>query len=240
MAAPWLTTAKSAYVGTARAAQHALSAVHLAPQEPHSRQQRWRHWLTSLPLVHDSEALIRLGVPWWTYRAIDVVETWLLARPEPVRAFEFGSGASTVWLAERCASVDSVEHHAAFAASMEEVLRDRPGARLHVVPPLPSPVPRTPSGKEGYDGVDFSDYVSTIDRVGDLFDLIVIDGRARAACLALATEHLAPGGLVVFDNSRRRRYRAAIESSPFHETRLTGLTPTLPYPEQTSLLYRGR
>ena len=45
---------------------------------------------------------------------------------------------------------------------------------------------------------------------------------------------------LVFDNSRRRRYREAIERSGLQEQVLTGLTPTLPYSEQTSLLYRGR
>lgn len=44
--------------------------------------------------------------------------------------------------------------------------------------------------------------------------------------------------MIVFDNSRRRRYRRAIEATPVDERRYFGLTPTLPYPDQTSLLRR--
>ncbi len=85
-------------------------------------------------------------------------------------------------------------------------------------------------------GLDFSDYVGQIGTVGGEFDLIVIDGRAREACLAAALGHLAPDGVIVFDNTFRRRYRAAVEAAPVTETRYRGLTPTLPYPDATSLI----
>ncbi len=134
----------------------------------------------------------------------------------------------------------SVEHHAEFAASIGPLLSPFVNVVLHVEPPVASPNPQTSSAKEGYAGLDFTAYVSTIDAVDGDFDLIVIDGRAREACLDRAVHRLAPGGLVVFDNSRRRRYRRAIERSGLQEQVLTGLTPTLPYSEQTSLLYRGR
>jgi hypothetical protein len=174
------------------------------------------------------------------HRAIDVVETWLGARPEPARVFEFGSGASTAWLARRSGEVHTVEHDAGFAASIEPWLAPLPNVHLHVQPPVESSAPATPSGKDGFAGLDFSAYASTIDEVDGELDLVVIDGRSREACLGRAVPRLAKGGLVVFDNSRRRRYREAIEGSGLHEQALTGLTPTLPYPEQTSLLYRLR
>jgi hypothetical protein len=40
----------------------------------------------------------------------------------------------------------------------------------------------------------------------------------------------------VFDNTRRRRYRDAIAAAGVHERVLRGLTPTLPYADQTSLI----
>ncbi len=64
----------------------------------------------------------------------------------------------------------------------------------------------------------------------------MIDGRAREACLAASIEHVAPGGLIVFDNSKRGRYKKAIANSGLDARRLRGLTPTLPYPDQTSVL----
>ena len=69
-------------------------------------------------------------------------------------------------------------------------------------------------------------------------DVIVIDGRAREACLAVAAPRLKLDGLIVFDNSHRARYERAISASGLRERRLPGLTPTLPYPDRTSLLFR--
>ena len=76
-----------------------------------------------------------------------------------------------------------------------------------------------------------------IDDAAGTFDVIVIDGRAREACLAVAAPDW-PDGLIVFDNSHRARYQRAITASGLRERRLPGLTPTLPYPDQTSLLFR--
>ncbi len=101
---------------------------------------------------------------------------------------------------------------------------------------IPSDTPIVPSAKEGHTGLDFADYVATIDKVGGTFALIVIDGRAREACLTAALPRLEPGGIIVFDNSRRRRYRQAIAAAGVTERRLRGLTPALPYPDRTSVL----
>jgi hypothetical protein len=231
-----LGTAKRAYVATAHGAGVALTAAHVLGSEAPPRESRFRHWLYSLSKVHDSAAMVELDVPWWTYRAVDEVERWLEARLRPARVFEYGSGASTVWLARRAGSVTSVEHHQQFANLMSDLLEPVENATLLVRPAVPSAAPSIPSAKEGYGEQDFTAYVSALDEIGGEYDLIVIDGRAREECLRRAVPRLAADGLVVFDNTRRRRYRAAIAAAPVIEHRLPGLTPTLPYPDQTSLL----
>jgi hypothetical protein len=227
---------KSGYAATAHGVGAVLTAGHLLAPEPPPRERRTRHWLYSLTKVHDSAAMVDLDVPWWTYRAVDEVERWLGARPRPARVFEYGSGASTVWLARRAGSVTTVEHHQEFAALMHGLLAPVENATLLVRPPIPASSPKVSSAKEGYAGLDFESYVTTLDECDGEYDLVVVDGRAREACLLRALPRLAPDGLVVFDNTRRRRYRAAIEAAPVVERRLRGLTPTLPYPDQTSLL----
>lgn len=236
MAGNWSYRVKTAYARCARAAGRALTGLGVLPRTPPDRRHRLRHWLVSLTRVHDSVAMAELDVPWWTYDAIDVVDAWLRVRRRPIRVFEFGSGASTLWLARRVDEVHTVEHHVGFAMRMSPEFAAHPQITLHQVIARPSTRPRIPSGKAGHQGLDFSDYVTSIDRVGGPFDLIVIDGRAREACLRAALPHLAADGLLVYDNSSRRRYRRAIEESGLTERRFTGLTPTLPYPEQTSLL----
>lgn len=231
---------KHAYAVVAHGAGTLLTRVGVLPEDLPERSDRWRHWLVSLTRVHDSLAIAELGVPWWTYSAIDAVDDWLTARPRPIRVFEYGSGASTLWLATRADEVHTTEHHVGFSEVMAPELAAHSTVTSHVVPAVADLHPHTPSHKSGNKGLDFSSYVATIDEVGGLFDLIVVDGRARPACLARSVPHLAPGGIVVFDNSRRRRYRAAIRQSGLSETRYAGLTPTLPYPDQTSILSRGR
>jgi hypothetical protein len=232
-----LRTAKELYASTAQAAGTGLTRLGVLGEGPPPVERRFRHWAYSLTKVHDSLAIAELDVPWWTYRAIAEVDAWLEARRgRPVRVFEYGSGASTFWLAKRATEVHSVEHHRGFGEMMAGELAPVAHVSLRIIEPVPSERPAIGSAKEGHAGLDFSDYVTSIDAVPGEFDLVVVDGRAREACLVAATGRLAPGGLIVFDNSMRRRYRRAIEAAPVVEDRFRGLTPTLPYPDQTSVL----
>lgn len=231
-----LRRAKQRYAGAAQGSGRFLDRIGALPKSPPPHAHRVRHWAYSLTQVHDSVGLAALDVPWWTYRAIDVVEAWLLARPRPARVFEYGSGASTLWLARRVAEVHSVEHDAGFAALVADLVAGWPGAHVDVITPEASAHPVVSSAKEGFAGLDFAAYVAAIDRVEGEFDVIVIDGRARESCLARAMPRLSADGIIVFDNSRRRRYRMAIAAAGLSEQVLRGLTPTLPYPDQTSIL----
>jgi predicted O-methyltransferase YrrM len=235
-----LQQAKTGYARAARKAGHTLARLGVVGETPPDRDRRIRHWAYSLTRVHDSIAVAELGVPWWTYRAIDIVDAWLCARPRPIRVFEYGSGASTLWLARRADEIVSIEHHRGFGEYIAPSLAAPGNVDLRIVEPVQTAIPPVPSAKEGHAGLDFSDYVASIDSTSGSFDLVVIDGRAREACLPAALPRLAPDGIIVFDNSRRPRYKAAIRAAEVHERRLPGLTPTLPYPEQTSVLTHAR
>ena len=67
-------------------------------------------------------------------------------------------------------------------------------------------------------------------------DLIVIDGRLRAACLAAAMSALRPGGIILFDDSGRARYRGAIAHCGLAEEHFRGLSYCVPYPDHSSIL----
>ncbi|MBI1351734.1 MAG: class I SAM-dependent methyltransferase [Actinomycetales bacterium] len=194
-------------------------------------------WSRSLLAVYDFEDLVRLDVPWWTFDAADRVEAFLRGRRD-ARVFEWGSGASTMWLASRAGSVTAVEHDAEWAHMVGD--RVPANARVVLVPPAPVAGNAAPilSEKAGFEGLDFTDYVEQIDKEDDPFDLIVVDGRARGACLRRALDHLAPGGMIVFDNVDRERYRRAIaaEGAGIRVDWTRGLTPCLPYPTRTALI----
>lgn len=194
-------------------------------------------WLRSLFAIYDIDDLSRLDLPWWTFDAIEKVDTFLRQRPN-ARVFEYGSGASTIWLARRAGEVISVEHDSAWFPEVERRLSDFPHARLRFVPPdaTPSADTRYASDKPAWRGRTFHDYVHAIDAEQGEFDLIVVDGRARAACLEQARARLASGGLIVFDNSHRAPYRHAIAASGMEWERTRGLAACLPYPDETTLM----
>lgn len=200
------------------------------------RDGRTRIWLKSLVGIYDAKALIALDTPWWTFAAAERVEQFLAGRPG-ARVFEWGSGASSVWLSSRAGIVVSVEHDEGWS---EEIAPFLPGnvTLLRVAADRqlgPDPVL---SARHGEEGRDFRDYVEAIDHQVGTFDLIVIDGRAREACLDHAVGKLADGGLIVFDNVDRERYRKALNARrdriDVEWTR--GLTPSLPYPTRTAVL----
>ena len=230
---------KQTYVALVRAVRTVLRACGLLRVlDAWARRSRTGRWVRSLLAIYDVHDLVALDTPWWTFDAVDRVAEHLAARPG-ARVFEWGSGASTAWLSRRAGSVVSVEHDAGWAVQVRA--RVGPGAEVRTVAPAPAPAGGgTPSAKPGFEGLDFTAYVHAVDDQPADLDLIVIDGRAREACLARARAHLADDGLLVLDNVDRRRYRDAIAAEPGLEVLWTrGLTPSLPYPTRTALLRRA-
>ncbi|HET6153047.1 MAG TPA: class I SAM-dependent methyltransferase [Marmoricola sp.] len=229
---------KSVYVCAMRTLRKALAALGLlALLDRWAARSRTGLWVRSLLSIYDLEDLLPYDVPWWTFKASDEVEAFLAAQPD-ARVFEWGSGASTAWLSRRAGSVTSVEHDAAWAEIVRPVLPAN--AVVQVVEPAAAAGGRGEqlSDKPGFEGLDFAAYVDAVGGTDGSYDVIVVDGRARGACFERAIDRLAPGGVLVFDNVDRQRYRDAIAASPVPvEVEWTrGLTPALPYPTRTALV----
>lgn len=228
---------KSFYVAALRALRSVLRALGLMTVLDHwAARSRTGCWVRSLLAIYDVRELVALDVPWWTFASSALVEEHLSRRPGAV-VFEWGSGASTAWLSQRAARVVAVEHDATWAEQVRPLVGE--AARIVTVEPRAATPGGIGSRKPGFEGLDFTAYVHAIDDHPGPFDLIVIDGRAREACLRRALPHLAEDGLIVFDNVDRARYRAAIDAEPGLRVRTTrGLTPSLPYPTRTALISR--
>lgn len=179
----------------------------------------WRRWAASLLAIYDTERMVELDLPWWNVAATREIEQFLAARPG-ARVFEWGSGASTVWLARRAGEVISVEHDADWLGKFAAQTKPFENVRLL------------------HRSIDTASYVDAIGECSDMFDLIVVDGRQRVACLEKAKSRLAPGGAILFDDSGRSRYRAGIQGCGLRERHYHGRSFCVPYPDHTSLLTR--
>lgn len=158
-------------------------------------------------------------LPWLSYPAIHFLEH---RYPEGVRVFEYGSGNSTLWWAERAREVVTVEHYRPWC----ERMRARVPANVDLVY-----CPHEPAGT----------YAGTARARGGGFDVVVIDGRQRAACAAVAPAALAPSGVVVFDDTERERYGPALEAlaaARFRRIDFRGMRPIHAGGGTTSILYR--
>lgn len=131
--------------------------------------------------------LIELWIP---YKAQAWIKQWI--RPEHV-GFEFGSGGSTLWLGQRVRSLISVEH--------VQLWFNRVSSRLTKLQLLNVNLIFQPNLRR---------YPKTILAYPDQhFDFVFVDGRERVECIRCAHPKLKPGGLLILDNSARRRYREA-------------------------------
>lgn len=135
------------------------------------------------------------GRPWFVHEAILYLEEIL----EPgMVAFEWGSGSSTLWLAVdlQAEIVISMEHNKEwFEQTGSELTR-------HGVANCELNLSALGAG---------GDYEACILNYPDShFDLVIVDGRNRAACIANAAPKVKSDGILVLDNSEREQYQAAI------------------------------
>jgi tRNA A58 N-methylase Trm61 len=208
----------------------------LASLDSAAEHSRTALWLRSLLSVLDFDDFQKLDIPWWTFHAGDQVAQFLSDKADAT-VFEWGSGASTVWLSRRAARVVSVESDPVWAAKV--AAKNLPNVQL--LPVVAPPLDATSTGQSqrmGFRDRDFSAYVDTINHMDQTFDVIVIDGRARGACLSEALPRLRLDGILVFDNTNRRRYKKALRGvkDKVSVTTTMGLTPILLWPSQTSIV----
>lgn len=202
------------------------------------QDRRLFQYVRSLFSIYDVDDMVQLDLPWWTFRATRYVEEFLRQRNGGAIVFEYGPGASTVWLAKRAHRVTYVEHDETFAAVVQRLVKSAGNVSGGLVKPVQCQNAgiACSSGRKGYEDFDFANYVAAIRNAGGPFDLIVIDGRSRSSCLKEAVKHLKPDGAILFDNSWRSRYRPAIEGSGLEGQVFRGLAPALPYFEETTIL----
>lgn len=232
--------AKRGYVAAIRIVRVPLRLLGILGWLEKHRDNRAVLWFRSLFAIYDFDDLVSLDLPWWTFDSITMIDKYLQANAA-ARVFEFGSGASTVWLSKRAGEVHSVEHDVDWLAMVRSKLSEVGNVHLHGIEVTGiASDDAIRSAKDGWTDFDFRPYVQALADVGGEFDLIIIDGRARSHCMDAARGYLSPTGIILFDNSHRSRYRQSIEQSGLERIETKGLTSCLPTPDATTLLARDR
>lgn len=134
-----------------------------------------------------------VGRPYFIHEAILKLEELI----EPGwTVFEWGSGSSTLWLGADMLvkSAVSLEH------DREWYEKTRAELERYVVDNVELILAEL--------GGPYETYISRYPM--ECFDLVLVDGRNRATCLCNAIPHLAPGGLLVLDDSDREQYQPGV------------------------------
>ena len=179
---------------------------------------KWGHlvyytqWKASLAEGRNS---VKDRSPWITLPAVDLLKKELRSTD---KVFEYGGGGSTLFWVDRVAEVVTVEHDREWYQRLEEVMKENHGAQwtgkyvaaeqgdLVPVPDAADPL-HYASQDEVSRGMNFKAYASEIDRYPDgHFNVVMVDGRARASCIHHAVPKLASGGLLILDNAERAHY----------------------------------
>jgi len=145
---------------------------------------------------------------------IDLINN-VLKTIQPKSCLEWGTGYSTLYfpnLLTKNASWLSIEHN----CSWSEKIRSLNTNKFVTVSYFKADYePWTDKNSDGaYD--DLSSYVNAPDSKGK-FDFIMIDGRARVACLLKTIDIINDGGVVVLHDAFRTYYHEALTPFPFQE-----------------------
>lgn len=185
--------------------------------------------------------------PWLPYAATEYIR-----RLRPLRAFEWGSGGSTLFFCELGVSVVAIEHNQDWYDKTNILLYQNAHSWTHYelkyIPFESGCIGSNPANPIHYKSastelgeVNFRQYASAIDGY-DKFDLILVDGMARAACLYHAASHVAEGGCIVLDNAERDYYlmNTAFLFEGWERVEFTGYGPQLDYQWKTLFLINRR
>jgi hypothetical protein len=159
------------------------------------------------------------ALPWYTYPAIEYLSSFDF---RDCAVFEFGSGNSSFFWASRARSVVSVESDKTWFDAVDHQKQANQSV-LH----------RT----------DAPGYVNALAEQGQLFDVIVIDGRWRDQCVQQAPGHLREGGMIVLDNSDRmleQECGKALRGEGFIQVDFSGFGPINGYCWTTSVFMKTR
>lgn len=185
-------------------------------------RKSWKYfpsWFWSFRL---GQRLLGEAKPWIPFEAADWLRRYIQRN---MKIFEYGSGGSTIFFAERAGQVFSVEHDKHWHALVSKALEQRGitncSIQLHEPYSIVGTLSEVDSAEStrfifderesDYPRMSFDEYVRSIDvHPNHSFDIVLVDGRARMACIDRALPKIRTGGYMMLDNSNNSNVAKAV------------------------------
>ena len=154
-------------------------------------------------------------IPWYTYPAIEYLKQLDFSDK---LVFEYGSGNSTRFWAERCKKIISVEDDKEWCDKIRESL---------------------PAHAEYLLLEERQEYINSINKYSDDFDIVIVDGSHRYECAVEAVGKLKSDGFIILDNSDWfGKTSELLRKSDLIEVDMAGFGPINAYTWTTSFYFR--
>ena len=134
--------------------------------------------------------------PWFSYDAIEFLKRNLR---RDMDVFEWGAGGSTIFFAQRCHSVRSVESNEDWSTFLLNQFERYSISNASLI--------QVPEDFVSVSEFETSSYCNAI--VESTYDVIIVDGvdvppfQYRPLCFARAEKHVRPGGWIIVDDAWR-------------------------------------
>lgn len=141
---------------------------------------------------------IEQSLPWISYPAIDYLKNYI---KEDFIIFEWGSGGSTLFFADRGCRVTSIESNVEWLNKVQSKLKRQ---RLKYSPEILLIPAETKQSKF------IKDYIEAV-KANSAWDVVLVDGLeedyiSRLDCVKIAKSLVKKGGIIILDDSWRENY----------------------------------
>jgi spermidine synthase len=170
---------------------------------------------------HKKQSINRKGepIPWNNYSFLKFIEPRL---QKTFEIFEYGSGNSTIWYAQRVKNIKAVEND----QNWVNLVKLHLPANAEVVYKMLN---------------EAKDYVQEVKLADKQYDIVIVDGRRRNDCAIFAFDYLKPNGVMILDNSERADYQPIFEfmqAKGFKHLDFWGMPPSVAMNTCTTIFYR--
>ena len=160
-------------------------------------------------------------LPWMNYSLVELLDERLHSQ---LSLFEYGSGYSTRFFANRVKVLYSVEHDQDWFEAVKKLK------------PCNANVYHESIANERA-------YIETIFRPERAFDVVIVDGVYRNECVKTAVGHLSAAGVLILDDTERSEYDISdqhMKRLGFKSLAISGLKPCSFRRSQSTIYYRSK